>query len=670
MLEWLIQHTVELGGAGRGGVAPVVVFPAPARGASRPVAAGAGQAPDAAPGPLALAAAGLAGAGGRRRCAYPAARGEPSTGRPTAGRRRAGHRGDGRSRPEHRRRPGARREARNPARRIVAARRGRLGLGRGGRRRRPGADDAPCPTAPPAASGPARTGVAAGADRRGGRGAEDAAAARLVLAGAASPMVCALGAPRLLWPLGLEDRLSAEGRRAVLIHELAHLRRRDHWVGWLLLAAGCVWWWHPLFWWVRRRLTQEAELACDARVVDALPEVRKAYAEALLEVSKRPSAAPAPVLGASSGRRDLERRLVMVMRGKGPGRLSWGGLIAVGVLGLLALPAWSLGQGQAPKPPEPPKGPIYYEPVTTVRPVTTYQAVTTYQLRNADAAATPPAPEPQAARDQRLKELDEKVQQLLKEMQDLRGQAPPPVPPVPIAPTDFAAPASMAPPGLPVPDPPDAQRPYEVALSRVIYKLPAGHAEATASFSRSRRGIGAGNQGRWRQPDRHDHAGDAEGHSDADRAGRPVQARRGAAADPGRLGWTRPRVNFLAAVVAGRSRRRSAAGGGPAAARIPAGPFHDSAPGRRSREAVSNELASGGVYPRRLGENRRDEPGGSPSLTPSETSAASPPAHPRRRRAAHSRGRGGRGKCPRGNGARRRRAAGRGAARRSCRAVG
>ena len=306
----------------------------------------------------------------------------------------------------------------------------------------------------------------------------------LVLAGAASPMVCALGAPRLLWPLGLEDRLSAEGRRAVLIHELAHLRRRDHWVGWLLLAAGCVWWWHPLFWWVRRRLTQEAELACDARVVDALPEARKAYAEALLEVSKRPSAAPAPVLGASSGRRDLERRLVMVMRGKGPGRLSWGGLIAVGVLGLLALPAWSLGQGQAPKPPEPPKGPIYYEPVTTVRPVTTYQAVTTYQLRNADAAATPPAPEPQAARDQRLKELDEKVQQLLKEMQDLRGQAPPPVPPVPIAPTDFAAPASMAPPGLPVPDPPDAQRPYEVALSRVIYKLPAGHAEATASFLR------------------------------------------------------------------------------------------------------------------------------------------------------------------------------------------
>ncbi len=305
-----------------------------------------------------------------------------------------------------------------------------------------------------------------------------------VLPGATSPMVCALGALRLLWPEGLEDRLPSQGRRAVVLHELAHLRRRDHWVGWLLLAAGCVWWPHPLFWWVRRRLMVEAELACDAWVMEALPEARKAYAEALLEVSKRPSAAPAPVLGASSGRRDLERRLVMVMRGKGPGRLSWGGLIAVGLLGLLALPAWSLGQGGAPRPPEPPKGPAYYEPVTTYRPVTSYQAVTTYQLRNADpAAATPPAPAADPPREQKLKELEDKVQQLLKEMQDLRGQAPPPAP---IA-VDSGLPtivASPPPPTPPVPTGLGQPGSSEVALSRVTYQLPAGHAEATAAFLR------------------------------------------------------------------------------------------------------------------------------------------------------------------------------------------
>ena len=93
----------------------------------------------------------------------------------------------------------------------------------------------------------------------------------IVLSEIASPMVWCFGAPQLLWPAALEDRLSAEGCRAVLLHELAHLRRRDHWIGWLLLTGGCVWWWHPLFWWVRRRLCQEAELACDAWVVGAAP---------------------------------------------------------------------------------------------------------------------------------------------------------------------------------------------------------------------------------------------------------------------------------------------------------------------------------------------------------------------------------------------------------------
>jgi beta-lactamase regulating signal transducer with metallopeptidase domain len=150
----------------------------------------------------------------------------------------------------------------------------------------------------------------------------------------------------LLWPEGLEERLPDEGRRAVLLHELAHLRRRDHWVGWLLLLGSCVWWWLPLFGFVRRRLAYEAELACDAWVVRTLPGARRAYAEALLEVSQRVSwaAAAAPAVGAVTGRRDFERRLVMIMKPQGPCRLSLGAVVAVGLLGLLALPAWTVGR--------------------------------------------------------------------------------------------------------------------------------------------------------------------------------------------------------------------------------------------------------------------------------------------------------------------------------------
>src|SRR5262249_3092294 len=76
----------------------------------------------------------------------------------------------------------------------------------------------------------------------------------LVLPGIGSPMLWSVGRPTLLWPKALLEQLPPGSRRAVLVHELAHLRRRDHWVGWLELVAACVWWWNPLFWHVRRQL--------------------------------------------------------------------------------------------------------------------------------------------------------------------------------------------------------------------------------------------------------------------------------------------------------------------------------------------------------------------------------------------------------------------------------
>jgi beta-lactamase regulating signal transducer with metallopeptidase domain len=216
----------------------------------------------------------------------------------------------------------------------------------------------------------------------------------VVVPGLASPQVWALGPARLLWPAGLEDELPEGGCRAVLAHELAHLRRRDHWVGWLLLAAGCLWWWHPLLWLVRARLRREAELACDAWVVAVLPGERRAYAEALLAVCERGVVCPAAAaLGASGHRRELERRLIMVMRGNVAGRVSRAVLLGAGALALLALPAWTQGQ------------------VSSTRAVAVQPAASA-------------APTDEAARDRevRIRELEDKVQALLRELQELRAR--------------------------------------------------------------------------------------------------------------------------------------------------------------------------------------------------------------------------------------------------------
>ena len=170
----------------------------------------------------------------------------------------------------------------------------------------------------------------------------------LVLPGLSSPFVCGLLRAQLLWPKGLEEHLAPAGLGAVLTHEMAHLRRRDYWVGWLLLLGGMMWWWHPLFFLVRRRLGQEAELACDAQAAETTSESRRVYAEALVEVVERMTgpAEALPALGAASDRRDLERRIAMILDGKQSGTSTRRWLLAAGLLAALALPTWTLGRPQ------------------------------------------------------------------------------------------------------------------------------------------------------------------------------------------------------------------------------------------------------------------------------------------------------------------------------------
>jgi beta-lactamase regulating signal transducer with metallopeptidase domain len=87
-------------------------------------------------------------------------------------------------------------------------------------------------------------------------------------------MVFALPRATLLWPAELDQRLDLAGMRAVLLHELAHLKRRDQLTAWLEIAAACLWWWHPVVWWARHELREYAEFACDAWVVAQLPGER------------------------------------------------------------------------------------------------------------------------------------------------------------------------------------------------------------------------------------------------------------------------------------------------------------------------------------------------------------------------------------------------------------
>jgi len=153
-----------------------------------------------------------------------------------------------------------------------------------------------------------------------------------------SPMIWCGLRTRLILPAPLWEQLDETGRRAVILHELAHLVRRDHWVCWLELLVCGIYWWHPLVWWVRHRVHEEADLCCDAWVTWLMPRGRRAYAEALLATKRflrgGPLLAPAIGIGVLSPRgKRLARRITMVMtQTKAPGHTLTGVTLAVSLV--------------------------------------------------------------------------------------------------------------------------------------------------------------------------------------------------------------------------------------------------------------------------------------------------------------------------------------------------
>jgi uncharacterized protein (TIGR03435 family) len=78
---------------------------------------------------------------------------------------------------------------------------------------------------------------------------------------------------------------SIEKLRAVLAHEIAHLRRRDLAVAFTAHLNRCVFWFHPLSWWLERTLAATAEQAADEDAMSVVGD-RAAYAEILLEMAR------------------------------------------------------------------------------------------------------------------------------------------------------------------------------------------------------------------------------------------------------------------------------------------------------------------------------------------------------------------------------------------------
>ncbi|MBL9136577.1 MAG: hypothetical protein JNK85_11940 [Verrucomicrobiales bacterium] len=100
-----------------------------------------------------------------------------------------------------------------------------------------------------------------------------------------SPAIAGCWRPRLLLPSGLLERLTPDEIRFLFLHELAHVKRADIALNWLLAAIQVLHWFNPAVWLALRRLLAVREEVCDDLVLRrSFPGASREYALTLLRL--------------------------------------------------------------------------------------------------------------------------------------------------------------------------------------------------------------------------------------------------------------------------------------------------------------------------------------------------------------------------------------------------
>lgn len=138
-----------------------------------------------------------------------------------------------------------------------------------------------------------------------------------------SPCIQGVFRPVLLFPTGLESKLTDEALRHVILHEIVHIKHHDILLNWAMSLTLALHWFNPVIWLAFRQMKADQELACDAKVLDSLTkDQHQLYGNTLVALTAKFPSSPkySLVTGTSSGiandHLQLKRRLEMIKQHK------------------------------------------------------------------------------------------------------------------------------------------------------------------------------------------------------------------------------------------------------------------------------------------------------------------------------------------------------------------
>lgn len=132
-----------------------------------------------------------------------------------------------------------------------------------------------------------------------------------------SPLVIGFKEPKIIIPQSLTEQLKDEQLRAIVLHEHAHIKRKDNWFGLFQEVIAILFWWSPVIRLLNKRIHVEREIACDLRAVNELQSTQL-YAQSLIDCAKLMITQQRSVLamGLFSKKKELNYRVGAVLNNK------------------------------------------------------------------------------------------------------------------------------------------------------------------------------------------------------------------------------------------------------------------------------------------------------------------------------------------------------------------
>lgn len=157
----------------------------------------------------------------------------------------------------------------------------------------------------------------------------------VISSAALEPGIFGIFGPVLIWPRGISAHLDDEHIRAILAHELCHVRRRDNLAAAAHMLVEAIFWFHPLVWWMGKRMVEERERACDEQALE-LGNEPHVYAESILKTCEFCTGSPLACVSGVTGA-DLKERIVRIMANRGTRMLDRRRKLLLGIAATLAI---------------------------------------------------------------------------------------------------------------------------------------------------------------------------------------------------------------------------------------------------------------------------------------------------------------------------------------------